>query len=772
VGLGGAALTSRAVPQFDVFLGYDWIVPQASWFPVVCEIKNDGPPFVGTVELDAGRFNQEQTRHAVVELPTGTLKRLVIPVFAATRGMGSWDVRLLDERGKVRAEQRGVQARRQITSSTPLIGALSRTPAGTPTFRPILPQDPALQPAAARMLPSIFPDNPVVLEGMECLYLNSERALDLKVGQVNALLAWLHGGGHLVVGVEQIADVTAIPWLRAVLPCELNDIRTVESHPEIQEWLQSATWPTNLAGRSRSEGPPMQSFQRRYGLRGPARPPGTAAPSVQPGPPSRNALARSTPVPPPQSVQPGSPAQPGLNPADPFSDLPEDPAFETAALQVATGEVRDGQVVVAAGDRPLIVIANRGRGRVTLLLFSPEREPFRSWKNLPTFWAKLAGVPGDWYVSTDYRQLGGWSSDGIFGAMIDTRQVHKLPVTWLLLLLIVYLVVIGPLDQYWLKRINRPMLTWITFPCYVVLFSLLIYVIGYKLRAGESEWNELHLVDVLSKGDQAELRGQTYASVYSPSNQRYVLKGQEEFATLRGEFAGTMSVVQSDEKATFVQEGDGSFKAEVFVPVWTSQMLVSDWWQPAPVPLSVAVVPQGEQWQVTVDNRTEKGLANVHLVIEDRIVALGELPPRATKTFTVGRGQGVLLRTFVEQQGAGFQGAVRARQRTFAGEESGRIDDLPNACMAVSFLSRLSGPRDSMSRFIEPPGLDLSPVVAHGNAVLLAWAADYSPVKTLRQFSPRRSHHNTLWRVAVPVESPKSKVQSPMSNVQSLKPEV
>ena len=48
--------------------------------------------------------------------------------------------------------------------------------------------------------------------------------------------------------------------------------------------------------------------------------------------------------------------------------------------------------------------------------------------------------------------------------MIDSKQVRKLPVEWLLLLLIVYLVVIGPLDQYWLKRIKRPMLTWITFP--------------------------------------------------------------------------------------------------------------------------------------------------------------------------------------------------------------------------------------------------------------------------------------------------------------------
>ena len=107
-----------------------------------------------------------------------------------------------------------------------------------------------------------------------------------------------------------------------------------------------------------------------------------------------------------------------------------------------------------AEDTPLMISANRGRGRITVLMFSPEREPFRSWKNMPTFWSKLADVPGDLYATTDYGYRGEVGSDGIFGAMIDTRQVHKLPVEWLLLLLIVYLVVIGPLDQFWLKKIG------------------------------------------------------------------------------------------------------------------------------------------------------------------------------------------------------------------------------------------------------------------------------------------------------------------------------
>src|SRR5262245_52941551 len=106
-------ITSRAALQFDVFLGYDNIVPEASWFPVVCEIKNDGPTFTGTVELTSP--NQSQTRRLAVELPTGTLKRIVIPVFSTTaQSYARWDVRLFDERGRMRAEQPGLSARKQI----------------------------------------------------------------------------------------------------------------------------------------------------------------------------------------------------------------------------------------------------------------------------------------------------------------------------------------------------------------------------------------------------------------------------------------------------------------------------------------------------------------------------------------------------------------------------------------------------------------------------------------------------------------------------------
>ena len=690
--------------QFDAFLGYDGIVPESSWFPIVCEVKNDGPPFNGIIEVTTGA--QDQPRRLLVELPTGTLKRLVIPVFSATRGFSSsWDVRLVDERGRKRAEPLSVRASRTVASGVPLVGSLPRTANGKPMFRTVVRSDE--QPASARLLPQIFPDNPLVLEGMDCLYLNSERAMELSEAQVTALYGWLNAGGHLIIAVEQVAEINAKPWLKSLFPCDLKEMRQLQGHPELQAWLRSATWATGGLSRPRVATRSGASINSRLSLS-----------------------------------------------ANPFNDLMDDLTFETAGIEVATGEVRQGNVVVSVGDAPLIVTANHERGQVTALLFSPEREPFRSWKNLPVFWAKLVGVPAESYVQDQsyYGQVK-MGSDGIFGAMIDTRQVHKLPVEWLLFLLLVYLVVIGPLDQYWLKRIGKPMLTWITFPSYVVLFSLVIYLIGYKLRAGDSEWTELHVVDVYPNGESAELRGRTYASVYSPLNQRYPLEAQEKFAILRGEtakYGGT----ESNEKLTVTQAGD-SCAAEILVPVWTSQLLVGDWWQPAPVPLKVTMVPQANGWRVTVENKTDHRLAYSQIVVGGNVANLGEIPANQAQSFQVGKSEGMQLNQFVSNYGRQFVTAAQSRSQAFGRTELSHIDDKTNGIVAASFLSQFNRQQGYQGQgyqmFSSPPGLDLSPAIDHGQAVVFAWAENYSPVRDLNQFTPRRIHRDTMFRVSVQV---------------------
>jgi len=752
-------LSGSAALQFDVWIGYDGIVPQAGWFPVTCEIFNDGPGFNGRFTVAPEHAGSSHSREVLLELPTGTRKRFVIPVFAPAGHNTAWSAYLRDERGKTRGERINMRPRAEVSRKVPLLGALARSFGGVPALPESKPNVQELQTTVARLQVAEFPDHPIALEGLTALYLNSEKALELRPNQVFALLAWVRGGGHLVVNIEQPSDVNATPWLRNILPCQVIDLQKVRLNGEMQQWIQNYT--NSLSGGFSGAGLP---------------------PRRTPGPGTKN----------------------------PFEALSPDTSFDQAELTAITASSIKGDVQLTVNGVPMIVEAPHGRGRISALLFSTELEPFRSWKNRPWFWARLIGLSPALLTSSDYNVYANQSIDGVFGALIDSKQVRKLPVAWLLLILVVYLLVIGPVDQIWLKRINRPMLTWLTFPAYVAFFSALIYFIGYKLRAGENEWNELHIVDLVPHHETAQWRGRTYASIYSSANQRYEI-GQVDpgtFSTFRGEFMGLWGAGQESAPARVEQRGN-NFRAEVFVPVWTSLLYVSDWLETAPLPVIASLnrIPGG--YLLAIDNQADRLLTLSHLVLHGRVYSLGDLPGRRTTTFKLSAGENddstvrgplppgdykwspemykryglpqpppfapkptppatpvgpsaatgtnqpgfktsTSLKQFVQEHGWQFQAAVSQRQRALGGDQVARSLNPALSCMVTSFISHLDPDSSRRTTFIAPPGLDLSDMVERGNAVLLAWDPNHSFKKPIYHFTPRRLHKDTLLRLVIP----------------------
>jgi hypothetical protein len=326
---------------------------------------------------------------------------------------------------------------------------------------------------------------------------------------------------------------------------------------------------------------------------------------------------------------------------------------------------------------------------------------------------------------------------------------------WLLALLVAYLAVIGPLDQYWLKKINRQMLTWVTFPLYVAAFSGLIYLIGFHLRAGELEWNELNVVDILPDLQpdlpSAVLRGETYVSIYSPVNAHYQLGSVQPFATLRGDYGGNYGGGSENSGASIVQTGNW-FDAEAFVPVWTSQLYVSDWMQRAqPVPLALSVSRQGDGWSATVENTADRSLPQARLVLGQRLYNLGALPPHQSKTFTLNTADGTPLAGFVNQYSQAFRNAVQTRRQNF-GNNAVAIGNVPEGAMAASFLAKMNVSDQGWQNFEVFRSLDLSRFVGADHAILLAWDPGHSPAAPLNRFTAKRTHRDTLLRLVVPVK--------------------
>jgi hypothetical protein len=292
------------------------------------------------------------------------------------------------------------------------------------------------------------------------------------------------------------------------------------------------------------------------------------------------------------------------------------------------------------------------------------------------------------------------------------------------------------------------MLTWITFPAYVVLFSLLIYFIGYKLRAGETEWNELNIVDVLPRGDKVDLRGHTYISVYSSGNANYPLQGEKGYATLRGELTDRYGGGREASKARIVQEGN-TFKADIFVPVWTSLLYANDWLKTNSTPFVASVSDNGSHYQVDLQNLMDQRLDNVRVVVNQAIFELDPLQPNEKKSVQLDPAKGVAIRTWVQQNGIYFRGAIDRRRNPLGDTSGGQLEDRPLTATVASFISHLNEAGISGRNFISPAGMDLTPQVERGDAVIFAWLPNFGFEEKVNQFNPPRYRRDTLLRLSV-----------------------
>lgn len=686
--------------QFDVFVGYGGVVKEADWFPVTCEVMNDGPAFRGIIEITGTHFGTRHKRRLALELPSNTRKRVVIPVFHAMAGLASWDGRLYDESGKLVAEQPGVRVQ-EVAWEGVIMGSMSRTFAGAPKFPSLRQADSTMQPEIGRLTPEQFPDNAIALEGLNSLYLNSEQALKLAAPQIAALTTWVAGGGHLILAIEQPADVLSTEWLQSLSPFVPESVSQVTVGDAFFEWLVDEA---------------------------PESVPAIGATTVH-----RNLVAGS---------------QVGRIVLESFAyhQAPRELDLESAEIPLVLGRQMDGKVLLDAEGVPLVLSAVRGRGIVTILTFSPEREPFRSWESKTWFWAKLNRLPVAWFDAPRFNNYGGESVDGIFGSLIESRQVRKLPVRWLLALLVVYLIVIGPFDHWFLKRINRQMLTWITFPAYVVVFSLLIYFIGYKLRSGESEWNEFHIVDVVPGRDNTMLRGRSYASIYSPAGKRYEVNCQVPGSLFRAEFTGSGGGGQELGEAS-IQYGHSGARAEIFVPVWSSQLYVADWSTQAAQPFRATATMSGGTLDLQLENTGTQNADSIGVIAEGRFFEVDGLSSGRSRSESLELSLGVPLRDHVQRRAQRYPAILSSRRQTLG--ETVRLNDLSGDSMVSSFLAEYQGRGGDYRGFVFPHGMDLTAFADRGEVIVLFYCPGYSPIAPLNDFEVARSKRGTLVRLAI-----------------------
>jgi hypothetical protein len=206
----------------------------------------------------------------------------------------------------------------------------------------------------------------------------------------------------------------------------------------------------------------------------------------------------------------------------------------------------DGVVVLrdtqnAKAEHALIVHSARGLGSVTFVAFDPDQEPFASWGATPAILNRL--VINSHFAERGNEQVGkGFKSsnagfDDISGQLrlsLDRFDgVTPTRFMWVAGLLGMFILVIGPVDYYILRRFKRLHWTWVTFPVAILIFSLIAVSMVSALRTSPAAMNQIEIIDIDSLTQT--VRGSNYATVYSPTTAAYSFEMSEFNDSIRSE---------------------------------------------------------------------------------------------------------------------------------------------------------------------------------------------------------------------------------------------
>lgn len=301
------------------------------------------------------------------------------------------------------------------------------------------------------------------------------------------------------------------------------------------------------------------------------------------------------------------------------SDLAESvPTLTTNAVTLRPGARNlDGADLLTSSDH--------GAGQVIFAAF--DLAALRPWAGEASLWERVVRPDARMLMGQSFR----WRSENL---LRDTLQLPalRLPSIGILSLLVLgYIVAIGPLNFLILRRMRRLELAWITTPVLVALFLALTYGASFLIRGNTPQLTQLAIVQGFEDSPQAQ--STTFIGLFSPQRRTYTLQTTPETLITPGGFEGfqfrLLDVTASD-TATRVDD--------LLVDVSSLRTLITE--HPAEaLPIESTISEAGDVWQVDVRNAGSIPLEDVLIVRGTAAQPIGALAPGAAGTATIDRNQ-------------------------------------------------------------------------------------------------------------------------------------
>jgi hypothetical protein len=570
--------TPGALPTLQVVVGFEDDARVDYWTPVQITLNNDGPDFRGA--LSATTYSSFSRSGVVVgtilpwsykqsiTLPHGAQKqiKLYVPFYESPSIPRGIIATLSDKNGRVITAQNATPY--ALDNGSLLVGILSDQTAEGSGFSPLstvsLP-DSYRSIQLATLNASTLPDMAEILDNFDVIVLEDFNMSLLNSAQLSALETWVNQGGVLI-------EIGGFRWQRTLDPL-----------------------------------PPQLSPLVLHGTG--VLPAGT------------NLL----PVGSPTLAETGQKLASGT--------LHQSITISTATLP-EKGDGRQAafsnlETVLTSGTTPLIVQAHQGEGVICYLAFDPAVAPLVNWPGITALWkGLLIRTLGDKSLIPSFAATynNGPGQSILRGGLFQILQPGApFPIWILVILLISYIIIIGPIRFLIVKRLKHRDWNWRIILSSVVIFSLLTYGLAYSQRGASI--NSISIIQLNQGGNVAHMT--SFYSLFIPGGGNIQVHFPARSLVqpiTNASFQGSDPRAFSSGAGTTISVGQNETNIQQLnVDPWTLHPIVTEGDQQLPGGLISHLALRDGTLSGTITNTLDTSLSDVYILMPHSFANIGSL---------------------------------------------------------------------------------------------------------------------------------------------------
>ena len=307
------------------------------------------------------------------------------------------------------------------------------------------------------------------------------------------------------------------------------------------------------------------------------------------------------------------------------------------AATISTGVLRDDAraLIRAEDDTILASMRSVGAGRVIFIGTDMATDAYRGWEGSPRLWARL--LPTGAMLE---QFFGGFpvaeeAANAMGSALGNLPSLEVPPAELLLVVIVGYILLIGPISYIVLRRLDRRELAWVTAPLLVVLFTACSFGIGTSLKGSDVVINQISLIRTSSAGGSATV--ESYTGIFSPDRSTYDLTVEADALMSRINqmtFDGRPRANQAD---VVIEQGDPAHMRGLAIGVFGFEAVRADAIVDHAPALSIAWRSEDGEMIGTVTNNSDATVSDVAYISSSRggDMIAEELAPGDAAEFTI-----------------------------------------------------------------------------------------------------------------------------------------